>query len=268
MHPILFSLGKKSFYTYGLMAAIGFIAAILTWTWLCKKQNRPTPLATSLACWLMLSGLLGARLAYVLANLPYYLARPIEILRIDRGGLIFYGGFIVGAIALLLFSRRTHWPLWQIADFTVPGLAIGHAFGRIGCFFQGCCYGAPATAHPALGLCYPPSSHPGLLYPGIPLYPVQLIESAALFLLWALLLFAILRPHRPGTIFALYLLLYPPVRFSLEYLRGDERLPCGPLNVAQLLSLLLFLAALLLFALLPTHPHQPPPPPSPTLGKK
>jgi phosphatidylglycerol:prolipoprotein diacylglycerol transferase len=251
MHPILFVIAGKPIYTYGLMAALGFVAAILTWTWLCRRLGHPAEIASDLACWLMLSGLLGARIAYVVANLPFYLANPAEIVRIDHGGLIFYGGFLLASLALVLFARRRRWPLWDAADFAIPGLAIGHAFGRIGCFLKGCCHGAPATAFPSLGVCYPPSSETGQLFPGVPLYPVQPAEAAGLLVIWFLLLRALLRPHRPGTVFARYLLLYPPLRFVLEWFRGDPRLAAGPLDTAQLLSVAFFVAGLLLLAFLP-----------------
>ncbi len=258
MHPILFSVFGKAIYSYGIMAALGFLCSILTWLWLGRRETRPPGFAADLGFWLMTSGIVGSRLAYVFANWPYYRGNPIEIIRIDQGGLIFYGGFLLACVALSLFARHHRMPLWHLADFAIPGLAIGHALGRIGCFLNGCCYGRPA-GDAFCGIAYPPGCEPGKLFPGLPLYPVQLIEAAALLILWLVLLIAYPRRKKDGAVFALYLTLYPPVRFLLEYLRGDERQSWLALDVAQVTSLTLFLAGILLFALLPKRIFSPPP---------
>ncbi|HAL93121.1 MAG TPA: prolipoprotein diacylglyceryl transferase, partial [Verrucomicrobia bacterium] len=246
----MFSVFGKEIYSYGVLVAAGFLAAILTWGWLGRRERRPPGFAADLGFWLMASGIVGSRLAYVAANWSYYRAAPLEIIRIDQGGLIFYGGFLLACAALALFARHHRLPLWYAADFAIPGLAIGHALGRLGCFFNGCCYGRPAGDSP-FGIAYPAVCEPGKLFAGIPLYPVQLIESACLIVLWAVLLFAHPRRYKDGAVFALYLLLYPPCRFLLEYLRGDERQSWLVLDVAQATSIALFLAGVLLFALLP-----------------
>jgi phosphatidylglycerol:prolipoprotein diacylglycerol transferase len=256
MHPVLFEIFGKEIRSYGVMAALGFLAAILTWIWLGRRENRPDGFAADLGFWLMASGIVGSRLAYVAANWSDYQNAPLEILRIDHGGLIFYGGLILASIALVVFARRRRLPLWHMADFAIPGLAVGHALGRIGCFLNGCCYGRPA-GDAACGVIYPPVCEPGQLFPGVALYPVQLIESISLLVIWALLLTAYPRRRKDGAIFALYLVLYPPVRFLLEYLRGDERQAWFLLDAAQGVSIGLLLAGLLLFALLPRRRFEP-----------
>lgn len=282
MHPILFHIFGRPIYSYGVMAALGFLSAILTWQWLGRHENRPPGFAADLGFWLMTSGIIGARAAYVIANWPYYSAHPHRILLITEGGLIFYGGFILAALALILFARRHRHPLWRLADYAIPGLAIGHALGRIGCHLNGCCYGRPlppldpATATPTpsllaplarlLSTTYPPLCEPGHLYPDTPLYAVQLIEATGLILIWLLLLRAYRRRWPDGTVFALYLILYPPLRFTLEYLRGDPRQTWHTLTIAQTLSLVLFLTglALLHWRTRPRTPHTPRhPPPTP-----
>ena len=256
MHPILFQIFGKDIYSYGVLTALGFLAALLTWRWMGRKERRPEGFAADLGFWLMASGIIGSRIAYVVANWPYYQKAPLEIVRIDQGGLIFYGGLLLAAAALVLFARRHRLPVWHVADFAIPGLAIGHALGRVGCFLNGCCYGRPAD-HSAWGVLYPPVCEPGRLFPGVPLYPVQLLESAALLLIWFLLLAAYARRRRDGTVFALYLLLYPPCRFFLEFLRGDPRQDWLAFDIAQLLSLGFLLAGLLLFLLLPQRKFDP-----------
>ena len=193
----------------------------------------------------MASGIVGSRLAYVLANWTYYRDNLLEIVRIDQGGLIFYGGFLLACVVLVLFARHHRVPLWHLADFAIPALAIGHGLGRIGCFLNGCCYGRPA-GDAFCGIAYPPVCEPGKLFPGVPLFPVQIIESAGLLVIWAVLLFAYPRRKKDGAVFALYLLLYPPVRFGLEYLRGDyTNLVFGIFKSAQMTSVFAFTLALL-----------------------
>jgi phosphatidylglycerol---prolipoprotein diacylglyceryl transferase len=257
MHPVLFQIFGKEIFSYGVMAALGFLAAVLTWLWLSRREQRPEGFAPDLGFWLMASGIIGSRIAYVVANWSHYREAPLDIVRIDQGGLIFYGGLLLASAALVVFARRQRLPLWHMADFAIPGLAIGHALGRIGCFLNGCCYGRPAGDH-LCAVVYPPVSEPGRLFAGIALYPVQLIEAAALLVIWAALLFAYPRRHKDGAVFALYLMLYPPCRFLLEYLRGDERQAWFVLDVAQALSLALLLIGILLFVLLPRRRFDPP----------
>ncbi len=260
MHPILFEVFGKEIYSYGVMAALGFLAAVLTWLWMGRNENRPEGFAPDLGFWLMASGIIGSRAAYVAANWSHYRGAPLDIVRIDQGGLIFYGGLLLASAALVLFARRRRLPLWHVADFAIPGLAVGHALGRIGCFLNGCCYGRPAGDHVCGSLCgvvYPPVSEPGQLFAGVALYPVQLIEAAGLLVIWALLLYAYPRRRRDGTVFALYLLAYPPFRFLLEYLRGDARQSWRVLDAAQAVSIGLLLAGILLWILLPRRRFEP-----------
>ena len=257
MHPLLFNLFGLEIRSYGVMAALGFLSAILTWTWLGRHEKRPEGFASTLGFWLMAGGIIGARLAYVIANWSQYRAEPLTIIRIDQGGLIFYGGLILASVTLILFARRHRQPLWHLADFAIPGLAIGHSLGRVGCFLNGCCYGRPAD--PAwCGLAYPPGSDPGYFFPNIPLYPVQLIEALGLFLIWLYLLTGYPRRRFDGIIFARYLLLYAPLRFLLEYLRGDVRQTWTYLNTAQLVSIALCIWCGLLMIWLPRRRFDPP----------
>lgn len=257
MHPVLFQIFGKEIYSYGIMTALGFLCAILTWLWLGRREARPPGFAADLGFWLMTSGIVGSRIAYVAANWSHYRAAPLAIIRIDQGGLIFYGGLLLASAALALFARHHRLPLWHLADFAIPGLAIGHALGRVGCFLNGCCYGRPAGDH-FCGVIFPPVCEPGKLFAGIPLYPVQIIESACLLAIWLALLAAYPRRKKDGAVFALYLVLYPPCRFLLEYLRGDERQSWFVLDVAQATSLALLLAGVLLFAFLPRRKFTPP----------
>jgi phosphatidylglycerol:prolipoprotein diacylglycerol transferase len=167
----------------------------------------------------------------------------MEIIRVDQGGLVFYGGLIGATITLHVLSKRYHESFLSLADFTVTALPLGHALGRIGCFLNGCCHGRLVD--------YPSCSTFWLSR-----YPVQLFEAAFNLIVYLLLLRVFIRktPHNPpGLLLALYLIIYPIGRFMLEFLRGDDRLQAGFLNAAQLISLGLIAAGLIMWTLLRRH---------------
>jgi phosphatidylglycerol:prolipoprotein diacylglycerol transferase len=248
MNPVCFHIGPKPIYWYGVMVALAFLATVTHWNALARRDHRPVGFGSEIAFWIMLSGILGARIAYILANLDYYLASPAEIIRLDRGGLIYYGGFIGATLALIVFARRHKEPVLSLADFCVTGLPLGHAIGRIGCFLNGCCYGLPTTSF--LGIHYPANSDACLRYGDVAVLPVQLFESAINLVLYAVLLYAYPRRKKHGSVLALYLLTYPIARFLLEFLRGDERLHWIGLNAAQVVSVVLFASGVGLWAVL------------------
>ncbi|MCX6997361.1 MAG: prolipoprotein diacylglyceryl transferase [Kiritimatiellaeota bacterium] len=247
MHPICWQFGSRPIYWFGVLMALAFLAVISHWNRLALRTGRPSGFGSELGFWTILAGILGARLAYVLANASEFISHPLEILRMDHGGLVYYGGFIGGGLAVLLFARARREPLWALADFAITGIPLGHAFGRIGCLLNGCCFGAP-TGLP-WGVCFPGThdSH------GLPVHPTQIYESVFNLALYGVLLLFYLRGRRAGAptgrVLALYLLLYPPFRFLVEFLRGDERLQALGLNVAQEVSLALFAAGVALWFL-------------------
>lgn len=248
MDAICFHIGSRPVYWYGVMVAIAFLACIAHWTVLGKKEGRPSSFGSDLGIWLMLAGIAGARAGYVLANLPNFLARPWDIVRVDQGGLIFYGGFICACAAAIIFARVKHERLWPFSDFVVTALPLGHAIGRIGCFLNGCCYGTPSDL--------PWSVH----VQGLPRHPTQLYGSLLNFAIYLVLLRAYARRTREGRVFALYLMLYPAGRFMLESLRGDERTCFFGVSIAQYVSLVLFAVGLVLWFILPVQAprHSPP----------
>ncbi len=213
------------------MAALGLVAAMINWSILARREGKPEGYGSELAFWMMLSGVLGARVAYVIANYPVFMTNPLEIIRVDRGGLIYYGGFLGAAAALVWFARVRKERLLSVADLAVTGLPLGHAFGRIGCFLNGCCYGSITTVPWAVRAA------------GAHRHPTQLYESGMNLAIFAFLVAAYLRrDRRQGSILTLYLLVYPAGRFVLEFFRGDERLGMPGLNAAQLVSIALFAA--------------------------
>ena len=250
MHSVLFCLGPFTVHTYGLCMALGFLSGWQAAVWLCKRTGQNADQLTSLLTWLMLASVLGARTAYVMEHWTSEFAdNPLAVLRFDQGGLMFYGGLIAAAFVLALYARvhRTH--LFQITDLVLAVVPLGHAFGRIGCFMHGCCYGK--ITHSCIGVAFPNgspawweqvSASPPLIaqtaLASLPVIPTQLIESAANFALFAALY--TLYPKRftrRGFITGSYLVSYAILRFGIECLRGDPRLAIGPFSISQAISL-------------------------------
>ena len=247
MHQICFHIGSRPIYWYGVMVALGFLLATAHWSWLARRRGLPPGFGSNLAFFIMLSGILGARVAYVLANLSYFAQHPLHVFRVDEGGLIFYGGFFGALAAVIVMARVQKIPVWTLGDLAITGVPIGHAAGRIGCFLNGCCFGLPTDC--PLGVRFPAGSPPDLMHPGTTLHPVQLYETAGNLALYGLLLWFYLRGRRSGATVALYFILYPLLRFSMEFFRGDERLHGMGLTFAQLVSAILLVAGLIIMIL-------------------
>ncbi|MBU1909943.1 MAG: prolipoprotein diacylglyceryl transferase [Verrucomicrobia bacterium] len=250
MDPVCFSIGGRPIYWYGVFTALAFLAAVMHWNWLARKQGRPAGFGSELAFWIMLAGIVGARVAYVFSELDEFRGNWLKIVRVDQGGLIFYGGFLGALAAVWIMSRRRREPFWSLADFTISALPLGHAFGRVGCFLNGCCYGRPSELPWA---CW---AHDALRH------PTQLYEALANLLIYATLLMFLRRrtaPARPGRVAALYLMLYPAFRFGVEFLRGDPRMRWAGLSVAQWLSLAMLLVGAALWTGGPRRWNRPRP---------
>jgi len=220
--------------------ALAFLSAMGHWTLLGRKTGRDTSIAGDLALWLMIGGIAGARIAYIIANFNYFRQAPMEMIRVDQGGLVYYGGFIGATLALMILARRRHEPFLALTDFSVTALPLGHALGRIGCFLNDCCHGREVSC-------------PSLATLGLNRYPVQLYEAAFNLAVYLLLLRFYRRKTAltpPGTLLALYLVVYPAGRFLLEFIRGDDRLRAGRLDVAQIISLGLMITGLVMWAIL------------------
>ncbi len=169
----------------------------------------------------------------------HYINAPWEVLAIWHGGLVWYGGFLGGLTAGLVYARRHRLSSVRLADHLSPAIALGHGIGRIGCFFNGCCYGRPTDQW-----C-------GVLFPGHaqPVLPTQLFEAAGVFLI-AFILYQLQQRQSaryPGRLFGLYLTCYGMLRFGLEFLRGDQQVWRAGLTLQQLISLLGIMVGTFLF---------------------
>ena len=238
MYPELFKLGPVTIYSYGLFVALGFLAATLVSVHRAKKAKLPSEKIMDLNIYSFLSAVLGARILYILTEIKYYTQYPDHIWKIWEGGLVFYGGLIGGLIFYFWYTHRNKLDPLKTADILIPGVALGQALGRLGCFFRGCCYGIK-------------SEHCGMVFPEIgdnsPHVPTQLIESAAALGIFVFLMLK--KPKYKGELFIIYLGLYASARFFIEFLRADDR---GPklfdfLSVSQFISLIFTVLAVTLY---------------------
>ena len=248
MDQTCFYIGSRPIYWYGIMMATAFLACVIHLMVLARKQGRSPSFGTDIAFWLMLSGIVGARIGYVISNLSVFMACPWTIFRIDQGGIIFYGGLIGGCMALMIFARVKKEKFWPLSDFVASALPLGHAIGRIGCFLNGCCYGTCCTLPWAVG-----NPNPDIQGER---HPTQLYSSILNLIIYVVLLKFYSRRKREGRVLALYLMLYPLCRFFLEFLRGDERMRWYGFSVAQVLSLVFFIIGLALWFCLPAQVSQ------------
>ncbi len=225
MHPILFQLGPIALYSYGLMVAIGYLVAVALAAQRARRVGIDPTRIQTLSWVVLLMGLIGARAAYVFLYWDLFRFHPVEVIRLDHGGLVFYGGLLGGIGGGLWYVRRSGLPLWPTVDLMIPPLVLGHALGRIGCFLNGCCYGKPTAL---------PWGVPFL--DGVVRHPTQWYESAALILLLGWLKIVERRNPKPGTVALTYGLLYGSWRFFVEFLRGDNPTVAWGLTVFQWVS--------------------------------
>ncbi len=237
LEPVAFHIGNIAIYWYGIMVACGFLAATFHLYFTSKIRGGVfIDMPDAYLLWIMLGGIIGARAAYVIANFQDFKDNLPDIIRLDHGGLIFYGGFIGALIAGLIVLKLRKDPLVETLDFFISALPLGHAFGRIGCLLRGCCYGKATDF-----VC---SIH--LYNETIARHPTQLYEALGNFLIYIILTFLFIRKKSSGLVTACYMMLYGSLRFLNEFLRGDERERFLSLSIAQWISLLLVGGGLIL----------------------
>jgi phosphatidylglycerol:prolipoprotein diacylglycerol transferase len=226
MKPILFELGSFRLHAFGLWVAMGFLAG----SWIAARRGKaigldPQAIQDLVFPWLLVGGLIGARILYVVSYWQRdFAGQPLgEVVAIWKGGLVFYGGLIGATVAGVVGIRRKGMPLWPTADCLAIGVALGHVFGRVACWFNGCCYGRACTLPWAIHF---PADH---ATGGAAVHPSQLYEAALNLLLCLGLIVRQSRGgHVPGQIFALYLMAYAGIRSFTEYFRGDYGVQSAP----------------------------------------
>ena len=242
MSPIAFTLGSLTIYWYGVMAALGFLTATSVLRFTRSHANMSDDDSTNIMLIAMFAGLVGARIFYVIQFFHQFRYRLWNIIRVDQGGLVFYGGFLLAIACLILYAKIKKLDTVCMFDALTPAMALGHAFGRVGCFLHGCCFGKPGEF---LCVRYPANSAAVQKYGTSALHPVQLYEAGANFAAFWLFLYLARKGGR-GTAMAGYLIYYGTVRFLTELLRGDNPHIWGLFTPAQLIGLVLIPAGVIL----------------------
>lgn len=238
MRPVLIDFGVFRIYSYGLFIALGFAAAVFLSVYRAHKENLNPEAVIDIAIYAIIGGVIGARLSYVVYYWDYFSSNPISALYLWEGGLTSFGGFIGGGLAasLFVYLRRLNW--LKVADVVAYGLPVGIAIGRIGCFFNGCCYGIETNC--PIGVVFP------VLGDGVAHLPTQIFESIYSLVIFAVIAAVASRPHKQGDLFFLFTGLYGFFRFLNEFVRVNPDLVFG-LSGSQLMSIMFMAAAVIYF---------------------
>lgn len=219
------------------MVALAFLVGTSWVVKIAKQENIKKEEILDLAFYLLLAGILGARVFYILENLGFFLKNPLEMIMFHHGGLVFYGGLIGAGLVGIFIFRKKNLPILKISDMIMPAVVLGQAIGRVGCFLNGCCYGKETSV--VWGVTF------SELKTTSPVHPTQIYSALSLLFIFLFLWRLKIRKKKEGQILAWFLILVPTHRFLIEFLRVNKRIILN-LTGAQLISICLGLAGLFL----------------------
>jgi phosphatidylglycerol:prolipoprotein diacylglycerol transferase len=290
MRPELVHLFGGALHTYGVLIALGFLLALVLTMRQARREGSDPDRLLDLAFWIMLAGFTGARVLFIITDLSFYVGacrgdgsprttgqavwECTRALHVWEGGLVWYGGFLAALAVAVYVLHRRRMKILRTADLIIPVVALGHFFGRLGCFAAGCCFGKPTAS--AIGVAFGTKSLafndlldalPAGATATMPLHPAQLYEAAGELAIFAWLLWVRRGKRFDGQVLLAYLLTYPVLRTIVEVFRGDAgrrfvwELPTPGLNrllglspdalsflsVSQFISLLVAAGALVLW---------------------
>ena len=248
MFPKLISIGSFYIPTYGVLVALGFLAGLGTTLRLARRAGLPPEKVTNLAVYCAMAGIFGAKLFMFLFDLGDYLRNPGQIFTLEtlQAAGVFHGGFLAALVFAAIYIRKQQLPVLGTMDIFAPGVAIGQAIGRLGCFAAGCCWGRECSLPWGVRFRSDFASPVPL---DKTLHPVQLYESAADLLVFGLLYRRATQPHPAGQVIGLYMVLYSAARFIIEFFREHEQSLVGPFSLTQWIALAVFAAGVvILFA--------------------
>ncbi len=247
MDRVAVDLGPIQIYWYSIFVFIGLLVASIVIFKEARKRKIDEDFMINLICDSIIIGLIGARVYYVLFNIPYYIKNPLEIFAIWNGGLAIHGGVFAALIFIIIYCKKHRINILQILDIVVVGLIIGQAIGRWGNFFNGEAYGQITTATTLQEQGIPQFIIDGMYILGDYRQPTFFYESV-----WCLVGFLsliIIRKYKylkRGQLTGFYLIWYGIARFIIEGLRSDS-LMLGPLKMAQLVSAIFVITGVILF---------------------
>lgn len=247
MDRVALDLGIIQIYWYSIFIFLGILVACLLIYRESQRRDIDKEFIVNLAFNTIISGIIGARIYYVLFNLDYYMANPFEILEIWNGGLAIHGGIIFGLICVFYNCKKNHVEILKILDIIVVGMIIGQAIGRWGNFFNGEAYGAVTSLSLLQQTGIPDFIIKGMYILGDYRQPTFFYESIWNLIGFVALLIIRCYPYlKKGQLTGFYFMWYSSARFIIEGFRADS-LMLGPIKIAQVVSVLLFIIGLILF---------------------
>ncbi|MDR2547089.1 MAG: prolipoprotein diacylglyceryl transferase [Lachnospiraceae bacterium] len=242
MHNELFSIGSVTVYSYGVMLAIGVIACFFMADRRAPKFGLDPDIIFNAGFISIIVGFISSKLLYIIVDIPNIIASSDPWRAILNSGFVVYGGLIGGVLTGLIYLRRKKVPFLPYFDLAAPSMVIAQAFGRIGCFLAGCCYGCRTET--AIGVVFSGSRHAPN---GVSIIPTQLISSFGNFIIMFILLWYANKRPKAGRVGALYIMLYSVGRFALEFFRDDNRGYWGAFSTSQWIAIALLPLGIWLF---------------------
>lgn len=241
MRPFLIKFNGFGIPSYGTMLVISFIVALILVKREAKNRNISPVIIENLAFWLMVGVIIGGRILYVVLH-PAEFSDVTSIFEIWNGGMMFFGGFIGAFIAGVLYLKKQRISITLMSDIISPSVALGEFFTRIGCFLNGCCFGTPTKL--PWGVIFPNGSFAAQAGLDCQIHPTQLYSSLFGLFLFFFLHRMLHRKHRPGEVFAVFLIFYAGFRFGVDFIRYYEDMNNFLIN--QIISVLLVLSGIIL----------------------
>jgi phosphatidylglycerol---prolipoprotein diacylglyceryl transferase len=257
MYPTLFSSGELRFHSYTVMMTIAFLVGAIGPNWVNRRLEKPYPATPAGGIWIFIGGILGAKIWWLIQYGDW--SDVVYLQFIVTGGLVFFGGLLGGIIAGIIYLKILRIPVIFAADIIAPFMALAHGIGRIGCFLNGCCWGAATSFNYPWAVCYPKGTGPYRnqlshelitrddLF-SLPVHPTQLYETFGNFIIFVILMVVYKKHKRTGVVALSYITLYGGLRFVTEMFRGESARPVfNLLTASQTVALGMLLFGLLTF---------------------
>jgi phosphatidylglycerol---prolipoprotein diacylglyceryl transferase len=237
MHRIIFSIGPVTLYSYGFFVALGAGTAVVMSVRQAGIEGIKKSDMLDIMTSMILGGLVGGRLLFVLINWRSYVSHPAAVFNLSEGGMAFQGALILSLASGFVLSVRRGISFWKVSDILAPYLALAHSIGRIGCFFNGCCYGRPTDC---------PLS---VVFPGeaVRRIPTQLYSSAGLLIIFAILICLRGKKIFDGYLFSIYLMLFAVFRMLMDNFRGDGLVKLNGVTLSQTISVIIFISGVCIY---------------------